>query len=104
MPNSPGASARASGLCLLLALTASCGAPDRPAPSSAPASPAAAPRALHAVDPTAMDPSVSPGTDFYLYANGAWLARTEIPADRSSTGVKVRLTEIVEERSKAILE
>ena len=39
------------------------------------------------VDLTAGDPKVSPGTDFDKYANGAWEARTEIPADQGSAGV-----------------
>jgi len=51
-----------------------------------------------------MDTSVSPGTDFYLYANGAWLAKTDISADRASAGAKARLTEIAENRSKGIIE
>jgi putative endopeptidase len=29
-----------------------------------------------------MDRSVKPGDDFYRYANGGWLERTEIPPDR----------------------
>jgi len=33
-----------------------------------------------------MDNSVKPGDDFYSYANGAWMNKTEIPADRSSVG------------------
>lgn len=33
-----------------------------------------------------MDKSAKPGDDFYTYANGAWLKRTEIPADRASVG------------------
>ena len=39
------------------------------------------------VDLTGGDPKVSPGTDFDKYANGAWEARTEIPADQGSAGV-----------------
>src|SRR5258708_40313151 len=31
-----------------------------------------------------MDPAVKAGDDFFRYCNGAWLARTEIPADRPS--------------------
>ncbi|HXS21966.1 MAG TPA: M13 family metallopeptidase [Steroidobacteraceae bacterium] len=34
-----------------------------------------------------MDPSISPGNDFFLYSNGAWVARTKIPADRPSLSV-----------------
>src|SRR5580693_9503012 len=30
-----------------------------------------------------MDRSVKPGDDFYRYANGNWISRTEIPPDRS---------------------
>ena len=33
-----------------------------------------------------MDTSVKPGDDWYQYANGGWMAKTEIPADRSSVG------------------
>ncbi len=32
------------------------------------------------------DRSVAPGADFYRHINGAWLARTQIPADRSNYG------------------
>jgi predicted metalloendopeptidase len=43
------------------------------------------------VDTVGMDRSVAPGDDFFEYANGSWLSRTEIPADRSTytTGVMV---------------
>src|SRR5690349_2308753 len=33
-----------------------------------------------------MDTSVKPGDDWFQYANGGWLAKTEIPADRSNIG------------------
>ena len=39
------------------------------------------------VDLTGGDAKVKPGDDFDKYANGAWEARTEIPADQSSAGV-----------------
>ncbi len=38
------------------------------------------------VSASAMDTSVRPGDDFYAYANGGWMAKTEIPADRASVG------------------
>jgi len=40
----------------------------------------------HGVDVSAIDHSVKPGDNFFLYANGAWIARTEIPADRTTLG------------------
>ena len=39
------------------------------------------------VDLTGMDKGVRPGDDFDNFVNGAWKARTEIPADQPSTGV-----------------
>ena len=33
-----------------------------------------------------MDTAAKPGDDWYQYANGGWLAETEIPADRSNVG------------------
>ena len=33
-------------------------------------------------DLSAFDKSVKPGNDFFQFANGAYLARTQIPADR----------------------
>lgn len=36
---------------------------------------------------------VLPGDDFFTYANGPWLARTEIPADRSSWGAFAAIAE-----------
>ena len=38
------------------------------------------------LDTAGMDRDVKPGDGFFEYANGSWLRRTEIPADRSPTG------------------
>jgi len=38
------------------------------------------------IDLASMDKSIVPGDDFYHYANGSWLKKTQIPADRSSIG------------------
>ena len=43
--------------------------------------------ASHDVDREAMDGPSTPGDDFFRYANGAWLKKAEIPADRSTYGV-----------------
>jgi len=52
----------------------------------APLLPLRAQRAVPGLDTAGMDRSVRPGDDFYLYANGSWLRRTVIPADRSAYG------------------
>jgi len=49
-------------------------------------------------DLTAMDPSVKPGDDFNQYANGAWLRRTEIPADKSIASLRYLMSDRIEAR------
>ena len=39
-----------------------------------------------------MDKSVTPGDDFYGYADGGWMRTTEIPADRSTSAVSTSPT------------
>jgi putative endopeptidase len=41
----------------------------------------------HGIQTQNMDRSVKPGDNFYLYANGDWIKRTELPADRAGLGV-----------------
>lgn len=55
-------------------------------------------------DLSGMDTSVKPGDDFYKYANGAWDAKTVIPADRVRYGNFDKLAELSEARTKAIIE
>src|SRR6202011_6078099 len=38
------------------------------------------------IDSSNMDPSVKPSDDFFLYANGGWIKRTEIPPEFSRWG------------------
>ncbi|HKN65256.1 MAG TPA: M13-type metalloendopeptidase [Gemmatimonadaceae bacterium] len=45
------------------------------------------------VDTTNFDRAVRPQDDFFRFVNGAWLTRTEIPADASSWGAFNELTE-----------
>jgi predicted metalloendopeptidase len=59
---------------------------------------------LHGIDESAIDTSVVPGDDFFHYANGAWLKRTEIPADRSSYGVWSVLFDRAQQRTRDLLE
>jgi putative endopeptidase len=55
------------------------------------------------IDTSGMDPSVKPGNDFFVYANGTWLKRTEIPADRTSTGSFQNLQILSENRMKELV-
>lgn len=55
----------------------------------------------HGVSPADMDRAADPRSDFYRYANGGWLDRTTIPADRSSYGV---FTEVGDRNTKLLLD
>ncbi|MFA7263575.1 MAG: M13-type metalloendopeptidase [Caulobacter sp.] len=55
-------------------------------------------------DLSGMDRSGGPGDDFYMWASGAWNARTEIPADRSRFGNFDALSILSEARTRAIIE
>ncbi|HEU0065957.1 MAG TPA: M13-type metalloendopeptidase [Sphingomonas sp.] len=51
-----------------------------------------------------MDPAVAPGDDFYMYVNGAWQAKTEIPADKSSWGGFGILRDLSDTRTREVIE
>src|ERR1700748_134113 len=51
-----------------------------------------------------MDTAVVPGNDFFGYANGGWIKKTEIPADRSSYGSGAILTELNAQRVRELIE
>jgi putative endopeptidase len=68
----------------------------------------------HGIVVANMDRSVRPGDDFYRYANGAWIERTELPPDRnyidpygsdfdddSNDFTRKRLAGLIEEAAKA---
>jgi putative endopeptidase len=55
-------------------------------------------------DLSGRDTAVRPGDDFFTYANGAYIQKTEIPADRSWYGTVNKLRDLSEARVHAILE
>ncbi len=59
---------------------------------------------IHGIDASRMDASLKPGDDFYHYANGVWIAHTEIPADRTSVSGFSLLTDIANKRIAALIE
>jgi putative endopeptidase len=56
------------------------------------------------VDLTAGDKSVTPGSDFDKYANGAWAARTEIPGDQGSAGVSYDVYNRSQDQLRTLIE
>ena len=56
------------------------------------------------LDLAGIDRSVTPGDDFFAYANGTWLKTTEIPADRASWGSFAILAEEANRRTKDLIQ
>jgi putative endopeptidase len=58
----------------------------------------------HGIAVANIDRSVKPGDDFYQYANGEWIKRTEIPADRAGVGVFSALSDLSNKRTAGLIE
>ncbi len=56
------------------------------------------------INAAAMDKSVTPGDDFYHYANGAWMKEAEIPGDRASVGGFLIADQEREKNSRGLLD
>ena len=50
------------------------------------------------------DPATKPGDDFFRYANGGWVDRTEIPADKPGYSLRVGMSDLTEQRLREIME
>jgi endothelin-converting enzyme/putative endopeptidase len=61
-------------------------------------------QATHGISIANMDRSVKPGDNFFLYANGAWIKRTMIPADRSRISVFDSLNDLSNKRTLTLIE
>jgi len=57
----------------------------------------------HGIVVANIDPSVKPGDDFYDYANGAWIKRTEIPPDRALVDVFSQLDDLSNQRTADLI-
>ena len=68
------------------------------------AAPAASSASTHGIAAANMDLSVKPGDDFYLYGNGAWIGRTEIPPDRPDVNVFTALDDLSRKRTAEIID
>ena len=51
-----------------------------------------------------MDREIRPQDDLYGFANGAWMKRTEIPADKSNYGTFIALADKAREDVLAIIQ
>jgi len=63
----------------------------------------AAGAAAAGLDLAGMDRTVRPGDDFYAFANGAWMATAEIPADRAAWGSFAILREESDRRTAELI-
>jgi putative endopeptidase len=55
-------------------------------------------------DSAGMDTATKPGDDFFRYANGAWLDKTAIPADKPAVSFRLQMTDRAEARIHDLLE
>jgi putative endopeptidase len=58
---------------------------------------------MHGVAVDNIDRSVRPGDDFYHYANGEWIKRTDIPADRAEIDVFSKLADLSNQRTSDLI-
>ena len=56
------------------------------------------------IDTSFIDKAVLPGNDFFHFADGAWVARTDIPADRSGLSVFATLSDRSSKNVASIIE
>jgi putative endopeptidase len=50
------------------------------------------------------DLKTKPGDDFFRHANGAWLDRVQIPADKSAYSLRLAMTDLTEQRLHGLME
>jgi putative endopeptidase len=51
----------------------------------------------------AIDRAVAPGDNFFAFANGAWIKRTQIPPDRASYGTGAMMAELTDRRTVELI-
>ncbi len=55
-------------------------------------------------DLAGMDTATRPGDDFFRYANGAWLDKTQIPPDKPAYSLRLAMTDLTEQRLHDMME
>lgn len=85
-------------LVLVVAATADAAPPQK---SGSPAKPQ---YGAWGFDTAGADLKAKPGDDFFRYANGAWLDRVQIPADKPAYSLRLAMTDVVEQRLHTLME
>ena len=62
------------------------------------------PLQTHGINVANMDRSVKPGDNFFEYANGGWVQRTEIPPDRPGVSVFSQLSDVSDKRTADLID
>src|ERR1044071_4473806 len=87
--------------CVLLLATLFCSA--RPAhPEESP--PTRLKYGAWGLDLAGMDTATKPGDDFFRYANGTWLDKTQIPPDKPAYSLRLAMTDLTEQRLHEMME
>src|SRR5947207_13380391 len=55
-------------------------------------------------DLSGADTSTKPGDDFFRYANGTWLDKTQIPPDKPAYSMRIIMTDFTEQRLRELME
>ncbi|MCU1307898.1 MAG: endothelin-converting enzyme [Acidobacteriaceae bacterium] len=84
--------------CLFIAISLLAAQAQDPPKKDAPSS------EKHGIDVSKMDSTIRPGDDFYEYADGNWIKRTEIPPDRGGIGTFTTLDILSNKRTAALIE
>ena len=48
--------------------------------------------------------TTKPGADFFRYANGTWLDKTQIPPDKPAYSLRLAMTDLTEQRLHELME
>jgi predicted metalloendopeptidase len=86
----------------VVALTAACAGPA-PKPAAPPAAVAPAPVLKSGLDLSGFDRTVRPQDDLYRFSAGGWLAKTQIPPDRSNYGTFMILSDQAQEEVRQLI-
>jgi putative endopeptidase len=85
------------------AVLTACAASTPKAPPAPVAAPSPPPQLKSGLDLTGFDRNVRPQDDLYQFVGGGWLARTEIPADRSNYGSFIILDDQAQDEVRQLI-